>query len=325
MRQALLPFDKEIKHRVLSADQVLRISDRVESFATGRSKISEQFMEKKRAAYMVRLAKGEFAFRHLAEGDQVGAVANELKEGVRAIHDVTIPRIHMDVSVCGSVPPFSTALGGKLVIAFLSHPNVIATSTGSKNSVLEQSFDVEKLQSLLPDFGILALTTKGLYPGHSSMYNRASLPGVESTLPLHKIGETVGTTTTLLSVRTSRLAKRLQAQLITNPVSYAYGSGGAKRQRSIESTLSSIGLPEAIAHAGIRRPVYGVRLVNNLNEIVWLCDKPSWLIDRRASGSAVAARCATAWRTKWLNAARTRLSRTGAPLDGLAELLVRTV
>jgi hypothetical protein len=112
---------------------------------------------------------------------------------------------------------------------------------------------------IIPSLGILALTTRGLYPGHSALYNRAEIPGRAGALRLRQIGETRGTTTTLLRLRTGKLAQLiLEVSASGRKVSMRYGTGGAKRQRAIEAAVLSMGLPETFVHAGLRRPIYGV-------------------------------------------------------------------
>ncbi len=232
-----------------------------------------------------------------------------LSHGVRAIHDLTLPRIHMDVTVCGAVPPFSRALGGKLVVAFLGHPLVRAASGASPGTILEHLFDVDILGELLPRWGLLAVTTKGLYPLHAALYNRADIPGSSGPLRLKKIGETKGETTTFLSLRTGKCARRLlEAEAGGRRVALAYGTGGAKRHRILESAALAAGLAEEVVHAGIRRPIYGVQFVDNLEAVVWMIEAPRWRIDADVSSQRYSELATALWRARWLSKA---VARTG--------------
>src|SRR5205823_3355219 len=153
------------------------------------------------------------------------------------------------------------ALGGKLVVSFLAHPEILGSTKGAPGEIVQSLFDIERIERLLPHTGLLALTTKGLYPGHSALYNRASVPGFGGErIPLRKLGETRGESTMLVKERTARLAQRVADDAReTGRVALVYGTGGSKRMRFLESAAVECGLPKKIVHAGIKRPIYGMR------------------------------------------------------------------
>lgn len=216
----------------------------------------------------------------------------------------------MEASVCGPVPPFSFGLGGKLVVGFLAHPDIVALPRFTKGSVLEQSFSLQDLKSQLPDTGLLAITTKGLYALHSPMYHRSELPGVAATLRLKHIDNTEGTTTTFCGERTARLARLVldySEDLGTRQVSRVYGTGGAKRHRTIETASSLAGLPSRLVAAGIRRPIYGATLVDNPQDVIWTGAAPHWQIDSSADSESYALRATEMWRRRWLEKAVVRI------------------
>lgn len=94
-------------------------------------------------------------------------------------------------------------------------------------------------------------------------------------------------------------------------VSLTYGSGGAKRQRTIESAVIVSGLPETLVHAGIKRPIYGLRLAENLEAVVWAGQQPSWVVDRHAGCDQHDEAVTRDWRQRWLPQAQRRLSHEG--------------
>jgi len=310
LRAALLPT--AIARSIRSAEAVKIVERRaeLEDRAKGRSRSGDDFCSRKRIAYAVRLARGEVFFQKLAQGEGLASLdRRDLAAGVRAVHDLFLPRLHMEATVCGPVPPFSYALGGKLIIAFLAHPEVLALPAEARGTVLEQCFDLERLVQLLPSHGMLALTTKGLYARHAPMYNRAAVPGTGGPLRLEHITNTEGTTTTLISERTAKLG-RLVLSTATEKgirqVSMAYGSGGAKRHRTIEAAATTTGLPPQIVSAGIRRPVYAVRLVRSPHAAIWTNEDPGWLIRKNESGEQYSARATEMWRRQWLDRAQAR-------------------
>ena len=218
---------------------------------------------------------------------------SQLISGVRAIHDILLPRVHMEATVLGAVPPFSDALGGKLVISFLSHPAVVSAPMYSDGSILWWTFERE-LENYLVDSGALCITTKGLYSGHSALYNRASLPGhsgsgSKDSLKLQHIANTGGATTSLISSKTAKFAWEINELDHTKDskddpsqdfkgVSGDYGTGGAKRHRVLEHAARYCGIPSNSISAGIRRPVYGVQLVHNAPAVCWTGCEPAWRI-----------------------------------------------
>ena len=181
----------------------------------------------------MRLAQGEFALQQLADKGPLSLEESEKKflaAGVRVVKDLVTPRVHMEVTVCGAVPPFDVGLGGKLVISFLAHPSIIDLGCSTEGSVLKQSFDVNRLSKLLPSNGLLAITTKGLYARHAPMYHRASVPGPNGPVKIKHEDDTEGATTSFISTRTSTLAKQLLAsasETSDRRVSFVYGTGGA--------------------------------------------------------------------------------------------------
>jgi hypothetical protein len=292
--------------------------------AHGRSRIDDldDFRPKKGIAYLLRLAHGEAAFNRLASGQELDATDRSLREGVRAFHNLILPRVSMEVTVCGSVPPFSAGLGGKLVASFLGHPWILNAVRQSRSTVLEQVFNTDRVVPLLPHAGALALITKGLYPGHSALYNRAEVPGSHGPQRLQKLGETRGSTTSLLGARTARLARVLvESGDGERNVSLTYGTGGAKRQRTIEAAILECGLPETLVHAGIRRPVYGLSTASNTPAVVWAGESPRWLVDPTADPLAYSENAVALWRRRWLRQVERRLAAVTGSLEGTIESL----
>jgi hypothetical protein len=288
------------------AEELVEKASTLEKASSGRSKVlnkeQDLLKDRKRIAYGLRLAKGEFAVSRFLKGSSISDLGSMFYEGVRGVHDLMIPRVHLEATVCGAVPPFSSGLAGKLMVAFLSHPFIIKSPLGSKSELLDWSFNYESLSPLLPSEGMLCLTTKGLYANHAAIYNRAEMPSKAGTVRFRHLANTDGATTTLISDRTTRFAKALIDNMSNEntKVSRLYGSGGAKRHRFIESATTICGLSTKAAFAGIPRPVYGTLFVENPNSVCWLNEKPDWIVDPNIGSSAFNERASTVWRKKWL-------------------------
>jgi hypothetical protein len=127
-------------------------------------------------------------------------------------------------------------------------------------------------------------------------------------LPLRRIGDTSGITTSLLSERTARFADALLARNPTRAVSREFGSGGGKRQRSIETAAIVAGLPQSVVHAQVRRPAFAVVFARNLPDVLLLGDEPEWLIDPDLTAAEYDAAALELWRSRWLRVARRRVN-----------------
>jgi hypothetical protein len=313
IRQCLRPTSSGWDLGMVDARAVVKQRHEIEAASQGRSRVRtdqrELLMDRKRLAYGLRLARGEVAIDQVAHGAEFDPRNPDIAAGVRGFHDLILPRLHLEATVCGAVPPFAQALGGKLMVAFLTHPKVIASTLGAEGELLGWSFDSEKLDKLLPSFGMMCLTTKGLYAGHAAIYNRGEAPGATGAVRMRHLDNTDGNTTSLISTYTTKLARAL----IESPkddsvrVSSVYGSGGAKRHRAIEKAAIDVGLPQRLVMAGIRRPVYGLNYVSNAPDVSWLGEEPKWLVKPDEAPAEFCERATKLWRTKWLQRAVDRV------------------
>ena len=334
IRACIRPTDYEVDVSRAPPEELLRRRVDMEAQARGRSVQSDggndQLKQQKRLIYALRLARGESYLRRVEVPTSVRSDDPDFSAGVRALHDLLLPRLHMEVTVCGAVPPFAEALGGKLITSFLSHPLILKAAASGGGELLGWTFDLESLASKLHSKGLICLTTKGLYSGHAAIYNRAVMPGLSRPLRLNHLANTEGTTTSLVSSRTARFDRLVLARI--NPgrsaVSQVYGSGGAKRHRAIEAALAICGLPTSMGNAGIKRPVYGVLFAGNPGEVAWLGREPAMLVDPTADPEAFSNEASQLWREKWLDRAIPRVSDFAlAPslLRSLAESNVEAV
>lgn len=315
IRRALRPVDVGLDLAGLSASDVLAMAPKVSELAAGRSSVEDHQEEvldsRRRAIYGLRLATGEAAFEIAERGGEWTSEARSMfAQGVRALHDTLVPRFHMEVTVCGAVPPFSYALGGKLLVAMFAHPEVNASVKTPLGHLLARTFYVEQIEDELSSPGMTAVTTKGLYSEHSPLYTRSSMPGLDSPVQLRKIAETQGNTSTLLSRGTADAARKLIAYGAKNGervVSRLYGSGGAKRHRALEVAAQQAGVDSRLINAGIKRPVYGASLVENAGEVAWAAAEPIWRIRSGETAGSYVDRAVSAWRERWLPKAASRL------------------
>jgi hypothetical protein len=310
IRRTLLPIDP-VKGDA-SCGEILSRSDYWAERARGRSVgPADRLFEKKRIIYMLRLAQGESSLRAFAHGDEDALFSREFREGVRALHDLVVPRVHLEATICGALPPFGEVLGGKLVAALMAHPAVRSIPLGGRSTILREVFNIAALEAILPAHGLLCITTKGLYSRHSAQYHGVVFPGQDDArVKLRKIGETEGATTALFSNEVGQIALRVhQGGFDSGRVARVYGAGGAKRHRILMSVAADMGIPGALLNAGIRRPVYGALLARNATEVIWAGKGPEWLISQDAA-TAYEQAVHSHWCSRWEPIAVRRLSQS---------------
>ncbi len=261
---------------------------------------------RKRMNYLSRIMKAEIALSNLDLWNE-----NDVNAGIRAIKDVTLNRVHTEIVICGALPPFGNLLIGKMVAMMMNHPDVRSSLDRDIGILLQDTFDFQKLEAWLPRYGPLLITTKGLYPKHSAQYNRVRIVKNDGYIPLRKLGSTIGQTMSNISDRTMKLAVEINVRLGDKGVSREYGSGGSKRQRIIQKASTVVGINPAVMYADITRPVYGLSLISNSQEVVLAGKKPEWrdlagvIEDPRAYEELTAL----LWRKQWLNTSLARGSR----------------
>ena len=327
LRRAVLPLSDGTDLAGWSARQVMSAEATLTARARGRSLVGthevDLLKDRKRLIYALRLAAGESALvEYFGSARQTADHLRRLKAGVRAVHDLLVPRLHMEVTVCGALPPFSQALGGKLLVAFFGHPYVVRATITPMGELLSWAFDVDALTAEIVSAGLTAVTTKGLYSKHSPLYHRSQMPGRDGPLRLLHLANTDGNTTSLLSSTSVSAARALltaRAELapVISPV---YGSGGAKRHRVLETAARQVRLPASVVNAGIQRPVYGASLVTNASDICWAGADPEWAINHEASPEEYATMATELWRSVWLERAVQRV-RDYVFIPGLPEIL----
>ncbi len=272
---------------------------RIELRAAGKGRAdASRIAMNKRLTYLCRLAEAEAALVNMSGSEPV-----MFNQGLRVLRDLTIPRVSVEMTICGALPPFGGILGGKVIASMAGHPLIRRFTDRPFGQITSSIFDVDKLAPLLPRHGVLIVTTKGLYPGHSAQYNRVRIPnGTANPVFLRKLGDTNGQTSSHISLETSRLATQFNDLNGQHVVSNLYGSGGAKRQRIISGAVLQLGLPSEIAHAYISRPVYGVNFVSNLSRVVLYNESPEWTVEPFSDLPSDIDYCKSAielWRLRW--------------------------
>lgn len=281
-----------------------QLADSVEALflqGKGRTGNHEEISLAKRRTYLARLISAELA----CSSSSLLEISRGVTEGLRVIRDLTLPRVNAEMTICGALPPFGPFLVGKLMASMAAHPTVRSFVDREFGLITSSIFDTKKLAGLIPNSGLLFITTKGLYPGHSSQYNNVLFPTVDGkSAKLKKLGDTVGVTASHLSDATMKYAVAFRNDSkFDSTISKLYGSGGAKRQRFLTEAIRELGLPVELVHANISRPVYGFSFVANLKDVLVFNSQPDWIV--RPYGECptnqVEEEIVELWRHRWLD------------------------
>jgi len=307
LRKAIIPSD-------LPIDPTLELDEFTKawiSLSLDNKSVRDRYLDpsvRKRISYLNRIYSGEFA---LSTNDRWNE--KDVAAAVRAIKDVTLNRVHTEVVICGALPPFGNLLGGKLVAMMMNHPLVRATLDRDIGVLLAGSFDKYKIEKWLPRFGPFLTTTKGLFPNHSSQYNRVRIPLGEGSVKLQKLGLTQGQTMSHISNRTMSFAVEINSRMGDKGISREYGSGGAKRQRILQSAARHVGIDANALYADVTRPVYGCLFLSNSQGVVLGGESPEWKDDGMPAQTAQEYEgvALSLWREKWLGVAENRQRNIG--------------
>lgn len=165
----------------------------------------------------------------------------------------------MDIFVLGSVPPYNTLLGGKLVA-------MLATS-GCVQEIIRCRYIGKKtvIQGKNKDPRLALLTTSSAL-GKSSIYDRIRYNG---RVLYQRIGESEGwghfhLNHGLFGDLRSYLEEAKEGEVLGNH----FGEGPNWKIRTARAALSQIGLPGNILKHGIKREVYGIPLACNFKDFL---------------------------------------------------------
>lgn len=165
----------------------------------------------------------------------------------------------MDAYVLGSLPPYNTLLGGKLIACLLRTRDIFDDFTKAYGSTTGIISNEEKKARLL------AITTSSSM-GRSSVYNRLKLGGTDYLTP---IGYTGGWGHFHIP---DRLFEELRDYLRQIGHHYAdyhrFGQGPNWKLRTTRAALASLGFKDDIMRHGIQREVFMCTLAVNATKIL---------------------------------------------------------
>jgi Druantia protein DruA len=214
----------------------------------------------------------------------------------------------MDVMVCGSIAPYNSVLGGKLICFLLCSPEVVnqyAKRYGQQTSLIASSMSGKAVKRPAE---LVLLCTTSLYGSALSQYSRVKIPaealgGVASEkVEFHNLGLSEGFGVFHFSRETLRLMNLLVSRSQEyRKVNSIFGEGVNPLMRKIRDALSTLGLPaEVLIKHGNKRVVYGVGLARNFRAVLLgLATKPQYVVPQ-AKATEKTEGLAELWRRRWL-------------------------
>lgn len=165
----------------------------------------------------------------------------------------------MDVFILGSVPPYNTLLGGKLIA-------MVAASDEVRN-VIQRKYQNKKtiIQNKLKNPQLALLTTASAL-GKSSLYDRINYEG---RLIYKRIGESKGWGH--FHLNHGLFEDMLDYLRLTKPnvvSTNRFGQGPNWKIRTARICLEELDLPTDLLRHGIQREIYGIPLAENFSEFL---------------------------------------------------------
>ena len=165
----------------------------------------------------------------------------------------------MDIFILGSVPPYNTLLGGKLIA-------MVATSDEVRE-IIKNRYQNKKtiIQNKLKNPQLALLTTASAL-GRSSLYDRIKYDG---RWVYERIGESEGWGH--FHLNHGLFDDMLDYLMITKPnvaSSNRFGQGPNWKIRTARECLGLLGLPNSLLKHGIQREIYGIPLAKNFSEFL---------------------------------------------------------
>lgn len=264
---------------------------------------------KKRAKTLLRIVRAQAFFEsieNLTTEEQLELLLSTTKgRGALSVAVQEQKKVHVgsslaDLVVCGSVPPYSYLLGGKLVAMLATSPSVIGAYERRYHSAISVIASAMKGAPVVRPSTVVYLGTTSLYETHSSQYERIKIDTPAGPMQYRLLGKTLGFTTVQFSRETreilSSVARKAHGRRrITN----TFGEGVNPKLRLVASGMSVIGLDGRLLKYSSRRLVYGVDLASNAREyLLGIASSPRqyW---GRAKAEDADALITTQWLARW--------------------------
>ena len=218
--------------------------------------------------------------------DRTGQVA--LTKLIRKAKAERVGTVIADLTVCGSVPPYSDLVGGKLVAMLVASPEVVAEYRRRYRSTPSIIASSMAGRAVVRPSDLAYISTTSLYGRRPNQYDRISIPaaslpgGSSGELRYQYLKKTKGLGTFQFGPDTVEAMSMVLAQSSRGQrVNSIFGEGTNPRLRKIRDALDELGLPSStlLDHGAPPRLVYGIRLIENLTDyLLGIDEKPKYIV-----------------------------------------------
>ena len=289
---------RELHHRLASSKDLKRSTKRDDTGSTDahwKASARTHLYRSKRALSLVDMLRSRMVLQqHLSSPPTCEEVRGLLdtNDGRRIVKNILrkakADRVGIamaDITVCGSVAPYSPILGGKLVSMLAASPEVV---TAYRKKYLAQESEIASSMAGRPIVRrseLVFLGTTSLYGIGSSQYNRLRMPAERiggkkgEQLAFLELGKSDAYGTSQFSSETVRaLVSLVQQSSNGQRVNSIFGEGVSPKLRKIRDGLDALNLPaDILLQHGRQRIVYGVPVVRNLREfLLGMDDEPEY-------------------------------------------------
>ena len=198
-----------------------------------------------------------------------------------------------DLSVCGSIPPYSDVLGGKLVSMLAVSPTVVEAYRLKYSNQASEIASAVAGRPISRRSSLAFVGTTSLYGSGSSQYNRLRMPadllgGHEAdAIQYRRLGISRAYGTSQFSTATvAALVTLAETSRMGQRVNSIFGEGVNPKLRKVRDGIDLLGWPsEVLLQHGRHRIVYGVSLTRNLLAyLLGMDDRPNYLYDLASNG-----------------------------------------
>ena len=209
-----------------------------------------------------------------------------------------------DLTVCGSIAPYSDLLGGKLVAMLAVSPTVVRAYHERYGDYAGEIASSMAGRPIVRRNRLAFIGTTSLYGSQSSQYNRLSMPGgvLGGSAPLEfkRLGRSQSFGTSHLSDRSVEALVRLAEQTGGGVrVNSIFGEGVNPKLRKVRHGLDLLGWPsDQLLQHGRQRIIYGVSLTTNLLPyLIGLDESPEYRFRTNAANDT--AKIVAWWQVRW--------------------------
>ena len=289
---------KHIGSEDLSPERLLELT-KTPLYRSKRARVVREIL---RAYRTLAISKG--TVKDLAKSEEgtwaIGVAIKQLKKRFSATS-------MMEITVCGSVPPYNHLLGGKLVCLMMMSPRVVQDYRDRYDDVVSIIASQMAGRAIIKEPHLAFLGTTSLYTDYSAQYNRVRLPAktvTKQSLPIEYrcLGRTEGFGSPNLSAETERgLAYLAETSKNYRNVNFVFGEGQSPKLRQLREGFAALGLNQSnLLQHGAPRIIYGVSLVGNLERVLLgVDDQPRYAIDPESENAE--SEIADYWISRWLS------------------------